>query len=116
MQQMMTDVIPLRLVVTCDTSGWPCRNPPPLEISTKKATVQPQLYVCMCFIIDPSHSLLSLDRCNDQDTLTSYRIGDTWTKTDARGHLLQCLCTGNGRGEWKCERHASLHTTGLGEN
>lgn len=56
-----------------------------------------------------------LDRCNDQDTLTSYRIGDTWTKTDSQGHLLQCLCTGNGRGEWKCERHASLYTTGLGE-
>uniref|UniRef100_A0A3P8WU12 Fibronectin n=1 Tax=Cynoglossus semilaevis TaxID=244447 RepID=A0A3P8WU12_CYNSE len=56
----------------------------------------------------------SRNRCNDQDTLSSYRIGDTWTKTDARGHLLQCLCTGNSRGEWKCERHASLHTTGLG--
>lgn len=54
------------------------------------------------------------DRCNDQDTRMSYRIGDTWTKTDAQGHILQCLCTGNGRGEWKCERHASLHTTGLG--
>lgn len=67
-------------------------------------------------ILNPSESLLSLDRCNDQDTLSSYRIGDTWTKTDARGHMLQCLCTGNGRGEWKCERHASLHTTGLGEN
>lgn len=55
------------------------------------------------------------DRCNDQETLTSYRIGDTWSKPDARGNMLQCLCTGNGRGEWKCERHASLHTTGLGE-
>lgn len=55
------------------------------------------------------------DRCNDQDTLSSYRIGDTWSKSDSQGHLLQCLCTGNGRGEWKCERHASLHTTGLGE-
>uniref|UniRef100_A0A3Q2DVJ7 Fibronectin n=1 Tax=Cyprinodon variegatus TaxID=28743 RepID=A0A3Q2DVJ7_CYPVA len=56
----------------------------------------------------------SRNRCNDQDTQTSYRIGDTWTKTDSRGHQLQCLCTGNGRGEMKCERHASLHTTGLG--
>lgn len=55
------------------------------------------------------------DRCNDQDTLSSYRIGDTWSKSDSQGHMLQCLCTGNGRGEWKCERHASLHTTGLGE-
>uniref|UniRef100_A0A3Q2Q8R3 Fibronectin n=1 Tax=Fundulus heteroclitus TaxID=8078 RepID=A0A3Q2Q8R3_FUNHE len=55
----------------------------------------------------------SRNRCNDQDTRTSYRIGETWTKTDSRGHQLQCLCTGNGRGEMKCERHASLHTTGL---
>jgi syndecan 4 len=54
--------------------------------------------------------LISLDRCNDQDTKTSYRIGDTWTKTDANRHQLQCLCTGNGRGEWKCERHSA--TTG----
>lgn len=61
----------------------------------------------MCFVL--------LDRCNDQDIHMSYRIGDTWTKTDAHGHVLQCLCTGNGRGEWKCERHASLHTTGLGK-
>ncbi|KAG7255427.1 hypothetical protein CRUP_013514 [Coryphaenoides rupestris] len=51
-----------------------------------------------------------------KDTFTSYRIGDTWTKTDTRGNLLQCLCTGNGRGEWKCERHASLHTSGLGDD
>ncbi|XP_012738023.3 fibronectin 1a [Fundulus heteroclitus] len=58
----------------------------------------------------------SRNRCNDQDTRTSYRIGETWTKTDSRGHQLQCLCTGNGRGEMKCERHASLHTTGLGSN
>ncbi|PIO24934.1 hypothetical protein AB205_0094560, partial [Aquarana catesbeiana] len=53
-----------------------------------------------------------VDRCNDQDTRTSYRIGDTWSKTDARGNLLQCICTGNGRGEWKCERHSS--GTGVG--
>lgn len=59
--------------------------------------------------------LVFSDRCNDQDVRMSYRIGDTWTKTDAQGHILQCLCTGNGRGEWKCERHASLHTTGLGK-
>ena len=66
------------------------------------------IFLCVCVSV-------SLDRCNDQDTRSSYRIGDTWSKTDARGNVLQCLCTGNGRGEWKCERHASLHTTGLGE-
>lgn len=55
------------------------------------------------------------DRCNDHDTKTSYRIGDTWSKKDNRGNLLQCICTGNGRGEWKCERHTSLHTTSTGK-
>ena len=49
--------------------------------------------------------VLRADRCNDQDTRRSYRIGDTWTKPDASGHILQCQCLGNGRGEWKCERH-----------
>ncbi|XP_068103468.1 fibronectin [Hyperolius riggenbachi] len=53
-------------------------------------------------------------RCNDQDTRTSYRIGDTWSKTDARGNMLQCICTGNGRGEWKCERHSSASGVGVG--
>lgn len=51
----------------------------------------------------------SADRCNDQDTRTSYRIGETWSKIDSSGHTLQCLCTGNGRGEWKCDRHAASH-------
>ncbi|XP_072833757.2 fibronectin isoform X2 [Pogona vitticeps] len=56
----------------------------------------------------------SRNRCNDQDTKTSYRIGDTWSKKDNRGNLLQCICTGNGRGEWKCERHSSMQTVGIG--
>ncbi|XP_064419504.1 fibronectin isoform X2 [Latimeria chalumnae] len=55
-----------------------------------------------------------VDRCNDQDTRNSYRIGETWSKTDARGHPLQCVCNGNGRGEWTCERYTSIQTTGLG--
>lgn len=55
------------------------------------------------------------DRCNDHDTKTSYRIGDNWSKKDNRGNLLQCVCTGNGRGEWKCERHTALHTTSTGK-
>lgn len=50
-------------------------------------------------------AVLQPDRCNDQDTRRSYRIGETWTKKDTSGQHLQCQCLGNGRGEWKCERH-----------
>lgn len=57
-----------------------------------------------------------VDYCNDKDTLTAYRIGDTWSKTDAQGRWLQCLCVGNGRGEWSCDRKISLHTSNQGEN
>lgn len=51
-----------------------------------------------------------LDRCNDQDIRTSYRIGETWNKQDSSGNNLHCLCTGNGRGEHKCERHSPSHS------
>lgn len=62
-----------------------------------------------------SHNASFSDRCNDQDTRTSYRIGETWTKKDPTGNTLHCLCTGNGRGEWKCERHAASHSNpGIG--
>uniref|UniRef100_A0A803VDB5 Fibronectin n=1 Tax=Ficedula albicollis TaxID=59894 RepID=A0A803VDB5_FICAL len=60
----------------------------------------------------PCLSALRAERC--YDNTTSYRIGDNWSKKDNRGNLLQCVCTGNGRGEWKCERHTSLHTTSSG--
>lgn len=88
------------------------------EVAASRA--HPEVSICATISVYIKKSTVTypeslLDRCNDQDTLTSYRIGDTWTKTDSQGHLLQCLCTGNGRGEWKCERHASLYTTGLGE-
>lgn len=84
----------------------------PLNInnhSTKRAFAMPDLI----YIFD--HLLSAIDRCNDQDSKTSYRIGDTWTKKDNRGNLLQCICTGNGRGEWKCERHTSMQTVSRGE-
>ncbi|KAM9765989.1 fibronectin 1b isoform 1-T1 [Menidia menidia] len=54
----------------------------------------------------------SKNRCNDQEMKKSYRIGDSWKKTDKNGQPVQCLCLGNGRGEWRCERHVTGRTTG----
>lgn len=58
-----------------------------------------KMFVCLFVCVN------QIDRCNDQDTRRSYRIGDTWTKVDSSGYPLQCQCLGNARGEWKCERH-----------
>lgn len=45
------------------------------------------------------------------ETTRSYRIGESWSKTDSSGYNLQCQCLGNGRGQWKCERHNAGRST-----
>lgn len=74
--------------------------------SRSKTPVHTQTHVSACS--GSSFWLLFFaqsDRCNDKETRRSYRIGETWRKTDTSGYTLQCQCLGNGRGEWKCERH-----------
>lgn len=59
---------------------------------------RPFLFSCLSLSLLP---LPSSEWCHDGGN--NYPIGERWDRRGEDGHMMSCICLGNGKGEFKCE-------------
>uniref|UniRef100_A0A673G3A8 Fibronectin n=1 Tax=Sinocyclocheilus rhinocerous TaxID=307959 RepID=A0A673G3A8_9TELE len=92
------------LICTCQgASGVKCKSKPAGEqcaITHVYARFGVDRYFVYLLIL--THVAQETYRCHEGGN--SYRIGDTWTRPhDTGDYMLECVCLGNGKGEWTCK-------------
>uniref|UniRef100_A0AAX7UYY0 Fibronectin n=1 Tax=Astatotilapia calliptera TaxID=8154 RepID=A0AAX7UYY0_ASTCA len=104
------------LVCTCSgAAGIKCKTKPEVEEScydkyndrtyqvgeTYERLHERMTWDCTC-IGSGKISCTIAHRCHDGGR--SYKIGDTWQRPhDTGAYMLECVCLGNGKGEWTCK-------------
>ncbi|XP_030574123.1 fibronectin 1b isoform X3 [Archocentrus centrarchus] len=103
------------LVCTCTGGDVKCKTKPEVEEAchdkhndrtyevgeTYEKLHERMIWDCTC-ISSGKISCTIAHRCHDGGR--SYKIGDTWQRPhDTGAYMLECVCLGNGKGEWTCK-------------